>query len=599
VTPPENEMAPQGAGPGNEGAAPEGDGRKHSPIAGLSADEQAYFLRPAESPAHIAYAAHLLHRKGIEDARDVTGILASFPVCEDFDRADLLVLVDEVMRGIPPVLNPSDQVEMARTFVRRVRPNLRRYREEFFDYRGGAYRAVDEETVQAEVTRFLDWAKKPGKAGPEPFRPTSKHVTSMLQMLGSVTILPPEADPPFWIGEGPDPRGLIVVENGILRGRELLPHDPRLFTLNVLPIAHDPGATCPTWLRFLAEVFAGEQDQVAALQEWCGYLLTPDASLQKAVLLVGPPRSGKGTILRACTALVGEANTGATDLPSLVHPFGLQHLIGKLFAPIPEGVLGVRTDADAVLGRLKSLIGGDPLLVHRKFLGAVSMPLPARVMIAANEEPRLRDASGAWASRLILLKTRVSFLGKEDPALSDRILAEGPGILNWALDGLDRIKARGRIAEPASTAEEKAILSEDSSTVEAFVREMCVLSGEEGWRQAQTGEWYGAHRLAEPRTWEERDTLAAAYRHWMGEDPRRRDQHAASKFSAELRAAFPRVREARIRVKYTARRILWHTVDRPERFETHETPGETRAKVFQGIRLQEPWQPPSEDGPFA
>ncbi|MCI0585868.1 MAG: hypothetical protein L0323_03390, partial [Planctomycetes bacterium] len=256
-----------------EGAASSrGDGGKnYSLIADLPEAARERFLRPAETPADLAYAAYLLIRtKGIEDPCDLAVILASFPIGENFDRASLLLMADEAVRMTSPVLDPSDQMRMARTFVSRVRPNLRRYREEFFDYRGGAYRVVDEETIEAEVARFLDTAQKPRRKGPEPFRPTAREVSAVLQMLGSAVLLPSEKDPPFWIGEGPDPRGLIVVENGILRDRELLPHDPRLFTLNVLPIAYDPEAPCPTWLRFLAEVFADEQDQIGTLQEWSG-----------------------------------------------------------------------------------------------------------------------------------------------------------------------------------------------------------------------------------------------------------------------------------------------------------------------------------------
>ena len=61
------------------------------------------------------------------------------------------------------------------------------------------------------------------------------------------------------------------------------------------------------WLRFVREVFP---DPIAAalLQDWFGYLLLPDTSQEKMLLMVGPPRSGKGTIQKVLTELVGRSN---------------------------------------------------------------------------------------------------------------------------------------------------------------------------------------------------------------------------------------------------------------------------------------------------
>ncbi|MCX4670329.1 hypothetical protein OG453_27165 [Streptomyces sp. NBC_01381] len=41
----------------------------------------------------------------------------------------------------------------------------------------------------------------------------------------------------------------------------------------------------------------------------------------------------------------------------------------------------------------------------------------------------------------------VSWLGKEDTGLTDKLAEETPGILNWALDGLARLERGGRITD--------------------------------------------------------------------------------------------------------------------------------------------------------
>ena len=63
----------------------------------------------------------------------------------------------------------------------------------------------------------------------------------------------------------------------------------------------------------------------------------------------------------------------------------------------------------------------------------------------SNEIPRLRDASGAIASRVILVPFTRSFYGKEDPDLTGKLLTELPGMhLNWSLDdSVERLRARG------------------------------------------------------------------------------------------------------------------------------------------------------------
>jgi putative DNA primase/helicase len=64
-------------------------------------------------------------------------------------------------------------------------------------------------------------------------------------------------------------------------------------------------------------------------------------------------------------------------------------------------------------------------------------------VIATNELPRLSDASGALASRMIILNTPESFYGRENHDLTDDLMEELPGIFNWALDGLDRLRGQG------------------------------------------------------------------------------------------------------------------------------------------------------------
>ncbi|MFN9953218.1 MAG: NTP-binding protein, partial [bacterium] len=72
-----------------------------------------------------------------------------------------------------------------------------------------------------------------------------------------------------------------------------------MWVTNALDFDYDSKACQPReWLDFLASLWPSDPESVQALAEMFGYLLTDDTGQQKMFMLVGPPRSGKGTILR-------------------------------------------------------------------------------------------------------------------------------------------------------------------------------------------------------------------------------------------------------------------------------------------------------------
>ena len=57
--------------------------------------------------------------------------------------------------------------------------------------------------------------------------------------------------------------------------------------------------------------------------------------------------------------------------------------------------------------------------------------------------------------------------------MTERLLPELPGILNWALAGLERLRERGHFVQPASSAEAIEELEDLGSPIKAFIRERC------------------------------------------------------------------------------------------------------------------------------
>jgi putative DNA primase/helicase len=228
-------------------------------------------------------------------------------------------------------------------------------------------------------------------------------------------------------------------------------------------------------LEFMTSLWGDDPEAVACLQEIFGYLLTTDTRQQKIFLLVGPKRSGKGTIGRVLRALLGPANVAGPTLSGLGTNFGLQPLIGKPLAIISDARLSGRADQHVIAERLLSISGEDTLTIDRKYREAWSGALTTRFLILTNELPRIADSSGALASRFVVLTLTRSFYGLEDHTLTTRLLRELPGILNWAIAGWRRLNARDRFVQPQSSAEAIAELEDLGSPISAFLRERCTI----------------------------------------------------------------------------------------------------------------------------
>jgi len=289
-------------------------------------------------------------------------------------------------------------------------------------------------------------------------------------------------NPPCWLGPAPadwHPLDLLACKNGILnlRSLELKPATPRFFTPNATDYDFNLNAARPDrWLTFLGQLWPDDPESISMLQEWMGYLLTPDTRQQKILTIIGPRRSGKGTLARVIRAIVGEGNCCGPTLAGLATNFGLQPLLGKSVAFISDARMSPKTDQAVVTERLLSISGEDAQTVDRKHLLAVTCKLLVRFTILSNELPRLTDSSGAFAGRMILLRLLGSFYGKENTGLTDHLLEEREGILLWAIEGWGRLQERGHFIAPESGNELAEQLEELASPVGAFVRQCCVVA---------------------------------------------------------------------------------------------------------------------------
>ena len=109
------------------------------------------------------------------------------------------------------------------------------------------------------------------------------------------------------------------------------------------------------------------------MQEWFGYVLSGRTDVEKILLMIGPARSGKGTIARILAAMVGRGHVAGPTLASLQTNFGLSPLLGKPLAIVSDARLGSNTNVPAVVERLLAISGEDMLTIDRKYRGVQAL----------------------------------------------------------------------------------------------------------------------------------------------------------------------------------------------------------------------------------
>lgn len=434
-----------------------------------------------------------------------------------------------------PILDPRDPMPTARVMIadRFSQYGIRtmhHYRGTFWRWDGACYRDADTDSVSAVIWAYLDDALRFGREGETlPFQPSRTTVENASSAVKAVCNLPGNVEAPAWLGDGPGKPAsneLMPVRNGLLHlpTGHLTAPSPEFFTLNASDVAFDAAAPHPkAWLSFLDQIWPDDPQSIEALQDIFGYLISPDTSQQKIPLIVGPKRSGKGTIARILTALLGHDSVTAPTLASLATNFGLAPLIGRSVAIIGDARLSGKADQSAIAERLLSISGEDSITVDRKHRDAWTGRLGVRFLIMSNELPRLSDASGALASRFLVLTMSQSFIGKEDRSLGKRLLGELPGILNWARVGYLRLQERGYFLPPDSAREAVEELEDLGSPVSAFIKARCVLGP-------------GMRCIVED--------VFAAWQAWCA-DNGRRETGTAQSFGRDLRAAATRLKVTR------------------------------------------------------
>jgi putative DNA primase/helicase len=281
--------------------------------------------------------------------------------------------------------------------------------------------------------------------------------------------------------------GTIDLRTGRLRDHRREDHLTKL-----APVAYDPDACCPLWLKFLDRVMGGSRDLIAYLQRLAGYGLTGDVSEQCLFFFHGSGANGKSTFLTTVLALLGDYGMQAVgDLLMAKHheshPTERADLFGKRFVATIETEEGKRM-AEALM---KQLTGGDKVRARKMRQDFFEFDATFKIALAANHKPQVRGADHAVWRRIKLVPFTVTIPDDEkDKALPEKLKAELPGILAWCVAGCLDWQRHG-MAEPAEVRLATSEYRGEQDSVQGFLNECCVLCPEAKVRAGVLFDAYG------------------------------------------------------------------------------------------------------------
>ena len=205
------------------------------------------------------------------------------------------------------------------------------------------------------------------------------------------------------------------------------------------------------WLRCL-EQWQDDPSVIGFMRRYMGYALTGDSREQCMAFFYGPAQSGKGTILRAISGIMGSTDnrfrsyhyeapiSTFMESRSDKHTTELAALYKKRLITSEEPTAGSKWDE----GKLKWLTGGS--LITARFIGKdnFSFAMTGKIIVAANHRPRLATTDKSIRRRMMVIPFEHPVQDEDrDNDLDAKLTAEWPQILHWMIEGCMEWQAAG------------------------------------------------------------------------------------------------------------------------------------------------------------
>lgn len=190
------------------------------------------------------------------------------------------------------------------------------------------------------------------------------------------------------------------------------------------------------WLSFLSRATGGDEGLERYLQKMAGYCLTGTSTAHIAFFLYGPAATGKSRFVEILHYILGTYSIASQV--SMLTPRGNEHAteIANL-----QGarlvVLSETEEGHAIAeSRFKSIVAGDALSARFMRQDFFTFKPICKLVLHGNHRPRLRSTDDSMKRRLHVVPfEEVIPIIERDPTLPQKLEAEAPAILAWAIAG--------------------------------------------------------------------------------------------------------------------------------------------------------------------
>jgi putative DNA primase/helicase len=293
-------------------------------------------------------------------------------------------------------------------------------------------------------------------------------MVSLAESESGIPVQPDDLDRSPW---------LLTVGNGTvnLQTGKLQEHDRTDLITKLAPVTYDESAPCPTWTAFLDRVLAEKADLIEFVQRAIGYSLTGRTTERCAFILWGVGRNGKSTLLETMTTTMGDyADRTPTETLLAKRDTGIPNDVAALkslrFVFAAESEEGRRLDE----AKVKDLTGGDTISARFMRGEWFSFRPQFKIWLGTNHKPVIRGTDHAIWDRLRLIPFTVRIPEDEqDKDLRDKLLAEAPGILAWAVQGCLSWQRDG-LGAPNDVTAATAAYRTEQDVFGSFITDACV-----------------------------------------------------------------------------------------------------------------------------
>lgn len=319
----------------------------------------------------------------------------------------------------------------------------------------------------ADAGKVMRWARDNAKQLMQ--SSTVNAVESMARSNEDLAAAPEQFDAePLLLGT---PDGAVDLRSG-----ELLPPSPDHWLTRTCAVSPAPSGTdAPLWRAFLDRVLGPEV--AAFVQRAAGYALTGRTDEHKLFFLYGTGRNGKSVFLNTLFAILGDYAKRAPaqtflDSAGERHPTDLAGLMGARLVAGSELPPGKAWNESVI----KDLTGGDVITARFMRQDYFEYQPQFTLFIAGNHQPAFRGIDEAIRARVVLIPfTQTIPADERDPLLPEKLKAEWPAILRWAIEGALLWQREGlQVPDVVRCASEEYLADED--TLGAFLDENVIMA---------------------------------------------------------------------------------------------------------------------------